>query len=84
MRSIAATWTSCACGDIDANEDVRPALFTERCANVDLSGMQGRPHPSVKAFLRMRNVSDAFLHGNHPLGPDTFLALEGADCKGAI
>ena len=71
--------------DIDVsyeNDDLRPALFIEQCANVDLSGLQGMAHPNTGAFLRMRNVADAFLHGNRPLGLETFLSLEGAGSKG--
>ncbi len=70
--------------DIDVsyeNEDVRPALFIEQCSNVDLSGLQGAAHSTSRAFLRMRNVADVFLHGNRPLGLDTFLSVEGADSK---
>ena len=68
--------------DIDLsfeNDDVRPALFIEQCAKVDLSGIQGEVLPSAKAVLRMRNVTDVFLHGNRPLGIKSFLSLEGAD-----
>jgi hypothetical protein len=71
--------------DVDVsceNDDVRPALFMERCANVDLSGLHGVAHPSARAFLRMRNVTDVFLHGNRPLGVEAFLALEGEKTKG--
>ncbi len=61
------------------NDDLRPALFLEQCAKADLCNVKGDAHPSSIAFLRLRNVSGAFLHGCHPDGLHAFLCVEGTN-----
>jgi len=61
------------------NDDLRPALFLEQCAEVDLFNVTGVVHPSAKAFVRLRNVKEVFLHGCRPNGQHAFLSVEGAE-----
>lgn len=68
--------------DIDIsyeNDDLRPGLFLEHCATVDVFNADGKVHPSVTAFMRMRNVSGAFVHGCRPKDMHVFLSVEGPD-----
>jgi len=67
--------------DIDVsyeNDDLRPALMLEKCADVDVFNVHGHAHDTAAAFLRLRNITGAFLHGCHPAGPPAFLSVEGA------
>lgn len=61
------------------NDDLRPALFLEQCATVDLFNVNGIVHPSAGAFLRLRNINGAFIHGCRPKAMHAFLLAEGAD-----
>lgn len=64
------------------NDDLRPALFLEQCADVDLFNVTGAVHPSAKAFLRLRNAGEVFLHGCRPPEQHVFMSVEGADTSG--
>lgn len=68
--------------DLDVSyehDDLRPALMLEQCADVDVFNVDGRAHAAAVAFLRLRNVRDAFLHGCHPTELHAFLSVEGTD-----